>query len=72
MTDKKFIFICTGARGCGKSERARKILGLTQEQYEEYCQTLDKMLKEECEHKKRMDEIQEAHGRYLATLRSWP
>lgn len=47
--DNKIITFNVGGRGCGKSERARKNLGMTHEEYEKYCKEIQKLIDSERE-----------------------
>ena len=54
---KDFIMIRVGHRGCGKSECARKTLGMTHEEYEKYGKFIEEMLEMERKHREFMKKI---------------
>lgn len=50
-----YLMIRVGSRGCGKSERARKLLGMTHKEYEEYNRLLAKLLEIEKKNRELID-----------------
>jgi energy-coupling factor transporter ATP-binding protein EcfA2 len=54
---KDFIMIRVGHRGCGKSERARKLLGMTHEEYAKHGKFIEDLLEIERKHRELMEEL---------------
>ena len=55
--DGKEHMIYINCRGCGKSERARRILGMTHEEYEKHGKFIEELLEMERKHREFMEKI---------------
>jgi septin family protein len=54
---KDFIMIHCGRRGCGKSEHARKVLGMTHDEYEKHGKFIEELLEMERKHRELMEKL---------------
>jgi len=57
---KDYITIRVGCRGCGKSERARKLLGMTHEEYAKHGKFIVDLLESERKHRELMEKLASA------------
>lgn len=55
------LVVCYGAKGCGKSEERRKELGMTVEDYKDFCMKQTKAWKLREQTRKALDEATTAH-----------
>jgi len=55
MDENHIIF--SGSRGCGKSERARKLMGLSPQQYQEECEKFNTIVSTQMEQRLQQEKL---------------